>query len=258
MLNKTSSILEKIVAESHKRAALVKIDTTTVQKNNIDFLKALRRKSKMPQLIAELKRRSPSEGDLKEELTVEDAISMYSPYAAALSILTEPNYFNGSLEDLQKARALTTLPILRKDFIVTTQQIDEARFYGANSFLLIAASLSNLELTQFIERGRHWNMEPLVEVLTEDELDRVLSLDIKILGINNRNLHTLGMDMERAVRLAKKIPEKRRSELVLVAESGYQSRDELLSLPPYFDAVLMGSSFMREKNPAEKLREIFY
>lgn len=250
------SVLEKIVAESRRRAASlipVKPDGPT----HTDFAAALRRKGAMPQLIAELKRRSPSQGSLKEGLPASDAVKLYEPYAAALSILTEPEHFKGSIEDLKEARALTRLPLLRKDFIVDEKQIDEARAAGADSFLLIVASLSDAELSAFISHGRRLGMEPLVEVLTEDELKRALALDIRILGINNRNLHTLEIDMHRCLRLAEMIPAARREDLVLVAESGYGSREQLLALPKYFDAVLMGTGFMQEKDPAAKLKEVF-
>lgn len=251
------SVLEKIVAESRKRAAALPEQKEPLEVNRVDFAAALRRRGKLPQLIAELKRKSPSQGTLKEGLPVVEAVRLYKPYAAALSILTEPFHFMGSIDDLKEARQLTDLPLLRKDFIIDIRQIDEARKAGATSFLLIAASLSDAELTRFIVRGRELGMEPLVEVLTEEELHRCLALDIRILGINNRNLHTLEIDMNRSLALAAKIPAQRREELILVAESGYSSREQLLSLPAYFDAVLVGTGFMQEADPAAKLREIF-
>lgn len=251
------SILERIVAESRRRAAVLPENLPGLRKNDLDFVAALRRRGKMPQLIAELKRKSPSKGILKAGLPVGEAVKLYEPYAAALSILTEPYHFLGSIDDLKEARSLTALPLLRKDFIIDTRQIDEARAAGATSFLLIVASLTDAELSDFMRHGRHLGMEPLVEVLTEEELERALAQDIKILGINNRNLHTLEIDMNRAVAMAEKIPEARRHDLVLVAESGYETREQLLALPQHFDAVLMGTGFMQEKDPAAKLREIF-
>lgn len=251
------SVLEKITAESRKRAAALQGGFRPLEVNKVDFTGALRRTGKMPRLIAELKRRSPSKGTLKEGLPAAKAVELYAPYAAALSILTEPEHFMGSIEDLKEARRLTHLPLLRKDFIVDMKQIDEARAAGANSFLLIVASLSDAELSMFMTRGRELGMEPLVEVLTEEELQRALQFDIRILGINNRNLHTLEIDMGRSVALAEKIPAVRREELVLVAESGYETREQLLSLPHYFDAVLMGTGFMQEADPAAKLLEVF-
>lgn len=250
------SVLEKINSESRRRAAVLG-RVQPGEPSRTDFAAALRRRGPMPQLIAELKRKSPSKGSLKEGLPVADAVRMYAPYAAALSILTEPEHFHGSIDDLRAARALTSLPLLRKDFIVDVKQIDEARAAGADSFLLIVASLSDAELSAFIAHGRTLGMEPLVEVLTEGELKRALACDIRILGINNRNLHTLEIDMKRAVNLAEKIPDAKRDELVLVAESGYDSRAELLALPAYFDAVLMGTGFMQHADPAAKLREVF-
>lgn len=252
----TPSVLEKITAESRRRAAQLPV-VPTPARNEIDFASILRRRSAMPQLIAELKRKSPSKGTLKEGLPVADAVKMYEPYAAALSILTEPEHFSGSINDLRDARALTTLPLLRKDFIVDTKQVDEARSAGATSYLLIVASLSDAELNRLIWHGRSLGMEPLVEVLTEDELMRALALDIRILGINNRNLHTLEIDMQRCENLAKLIQPADRERLVLVAESGYEKRDQLLALPQYFDAVLMGTGFMREADPGAKLKEVF-
>lgn len=251
------SILERIVTESRRRAAALPESRPGLRKNELDFAAALRRRGELPQLIAELKRKSPSKGILKAGLPVAEAVRLYEPYAAALSILTEPYHFLGSIDDMIEARALTALPLLRKDFIIDTRQIDEARAAGATSFLLIVASLSDVELRDFIRHGRHLGMEPLVEVLTEEELARALDQDIRILGINNRNLHTLEIDMNRCVAMAEKIPAARRDELVLVAESGYETRAQLLALPAYFDAVLMGTGFMQEKDPAAKLREVF-
>ncbi|MFZ5630700.1 MAG: indole-3-glycerol phosphate synthase TrpC [Spirochaetota bacterium] len=251
------SVLEKINEESRARAQHIILPEKAPEKNTIDFVAALRRRGVMPQLIAELKRRSPSKGSLKEGLPASEAVRIYEPYAAALSILTEPNHFYGSLDDLREARSLTSLPLLRKDFIVDERQIDEARHAGASSFLLIVASLSDEQLVSFIARGRALGMEPLVEVLTEEELNRALALDIRILGINNRNLHTLQIDMNRCPGLAAKIPAARREELVLVAESGYSTREELLALPHHFDAVLMGTGFMQAADPAAKIKEVF-
>lgn len=251
------SVLEKINAESRQRAEKIVLPGGIPPKNQIDFAAALRRRGNLPQLIAELKRRSPSKGTLKDNLPTAIAVRIYEPYAAALSILTEPTHFHGSLDDLREASRLTRLPLLRKDFIVDTRQIDEARHAGASSFLLIVASLTDSELAHFIAHGRTLGMEPLVEVLTEEELFRALALDIRILGINNRNLHTLEIDMNRCHSLAAKIPPARREELVLVAESGYETKEQLLALPHYFDAVLMGTSFMQANDPAAKVKEVF-
>lgn len=254
---KTPSVLEQINTESRRRAAEIRLPDQAPARSTIDFAAALKRRGAMPQLIAELKRRSPSKGSLKEGLPAAEAVRIYAPYAAALSILTEPNHFHGSLTDLAEARSLTALPLLRKDFIVDVKQIDEARHAGASSFLLIVASLTDIELKQFIRRGRELGMEPLIEVLTAEDLVRALALDIRILGINNRNLHTLQIDMNRCVALAEKIPAARREELVLVAESGYDNREQLLALPHYFDAVLMGTGFMQAADPAAKIKEVF-
>ena len=252
------SVLKKII-ESRKQslpsAALFK--GLTIEKNNIDFAAALRRKNDRLSLVAELKRKSPSKGDLNPGMTPQQALELYRPYASAISVLTEPLYFGGSIEDLRTLRSLTDIPLLRKDFIIDPLQVKEARLAGANSYLLIVAALSHAQLDELLAAGREWGMAALVEVHTPAELEEALRHEIEILGVNNRNLNDLTIDPSTAPALFQLIPLPLRESLVLVAESGYSKKEDLLLLPPETDAVLVGSSFMESPNPQNLLREMF-
>lgn len=210
-----------------------------------------------PRLISEIKRKSPSKGSINPEMTVERAVKLYQPYASAISVLTEPNYFGGSLEDLREAAALTEIPLLRKDFIVDPVQIREARHYGADFFLLMLSVLDQNQMEELLEAGREYNMEALVEVHDEAELERALQLDISILGINNRNLHDLSIDLATTPRLLARIPEQIMEGLTIVGESGLSSRADLDQLPQRVDAVLIGTAFMNSPNPEQLLEEMF-
>ncbi|MCS6984083.1 MAG: indole-3-glycerol-phosphate synthase [Leptospiraceae bacterium] len=252
------SVLAKIL-ENRKKSlpSPVFYRGLAVAKTQRSFAEAIRKKGDRISLIAELKRKSPSQGNLKENANVREVYEIYRPYAQAISVLTEPNFFSGSLEDLREMRQLTELPLLRKDFIIDPVQVKEARYYGADAYLLIAAALSQSQLKELLEAGKELGMEALVEVQNETELEWVLELNIKILGVNNRNLHDLSLDLGRAPALFGRIPEERKKGLILVAESGYSNREDLKTLPPETDAVLIGSSLMQAKNPRQLLQEMF-
>ena len=210
-----------------------------------------------PALIAEFKRKSPSKGDINLDITIEEALSIYAEYASAFSILTEPNFFGGSLEDLKRAREFSSLPILRKDFIVDPVQIRETKYYGANAYLLIVAALSKNQLIELIDVGEELSLQALVEVHTESELETALELKPAILGINNRNLADLGIDLGTTSRLLKMIPEDALKDMAVVSESGLGSEKDILRLPKAVDAVLIGTSFMQSGDPRRLLQEMF-
>lgn len=254
------SILKEII--NKRKLDIQKLRKKTFDKpinNKIDFAKLIKRapQKKLPNLIAEIKRRSPSLGDLHPNLSVIEAIDFFKPYAAALSILTEPNYFNGKLEDLQEASQLTSIPLLRKDFIVDEVQITQARHAGANAYLLIVAAMEGRQLSELMACGKELQMEALVEVHNEKELEIALQNNVKLLGINNRDLHTLNIDLQAAHRILSEIPDDLKSEITIVAESGYSKKSELMELPYFVDAVLMGTTFMKSPNPKETLQKLF-
>jgi len=205
-------------------------------------------------VIAEIKKASPSAGVLRREFEpVSLARGFEQAGAAALSVLTEEENFQGALAHLRDARAAVSLPVLRKDFIVDPWQVWEARAANADSFLLIAAALDDATLGELLALGRELGMEALVEVHTAEELERVLIAGGRILGVNNRNLHTLEVRVETSLELAGMIPEDR----VAVSESGLRSAEDLRKLRAAgFDAFLIGESLMREPDPGAALKRL--
>ncbi len=218
-----------------------------------DFAGALTR-SGTPNVIAELKKASPSAGLLREAF---DAASLARGFeqagAAALSVLTEEGFFQGALAHLRDARAAVALPVLRKDFIVEAWQVWEARAANADSFLLIVAALGPEALAALLTLGRELGMEPLVEVHTAEELDAALAAGARIVGVNNRNLHTLEVRVDTSFELVQAIPD----ECIAVSESGLRSAADLARLRAAgFDAFLIGESLMAEADPGEALRRL--
>jgi indole-3-glycerol phosphate synthase len=217
-----------------------------------DFSAALSRDSL--NIIAELKPASPSRGVLRNPFdAVPLACSLEAAGAAALSILTEEEYFHGSLKNLREARKSIALPVLRKDFIFDPWQVWEARANDADSFLLIVAMLGDSQLRDLIALGRELGMEPLVEVHTAAELDRALAADARILGVNNRDLKTLTVCAETSFELIGQIPD----HCIAVSESGLRTHDDLLQLRAAgFDAFLIGEHLMLAPNPATALADL--
>jgi indole-3-glycerol phosphate synthase len=194
-------------------------------------------------LIAEHKRRSPSAGPIRDDLELEQVVGAYQRGgAAALSILTEGPNFGGSLEDLRDARATTSLPLLRKDFIVDPYQVQEAFAAGADAILLIVAALTPRNLSALHDEARGLGLSALVEVHDERELQVALELATPIVGINNRDLKTLEVDTRRTFQLRERVPEP----TLVVAESGFSRRQQLDELEQAgVDGVLIGEALMR-------------
>jgi indole-3-glycerol phosphate synthase len=217
-----------------------------------DFAAALTRDT--VNVIAELKPASPSRGILRDPFDPGAlATSLESSGAAALSVLTEPEFFSGSLKNLRDARKNVQLPVLRKDFIFDPWQVWETRANDADSFLLIIAALSDSLLTDLIALGRELGMEPLVEVHTAAELDRALSAGSKIIGVNNRDLKTLAVDVQTSFDLIARIPD----DCIAVSESGLRSHADLGRLRAAgFDAFLIGEQLMLAPDPASALAEL--
>ena len=205
-------------------------------------------------VIAECKRRSPSKGVLTEQYDPADIARMYERGgAAAISVLTEPTFFDGSLEHLEAVRRGVSLPLLRKDFIVDEYQLLEARTSGADAVLLIAAALEDGDLTRLQARASTLGLAALVEVHDEVELTRAIDSGARLVGVNNRNLRTLEVDVDASYRLASRIPRG----VVAVSESGLQSRAHLERLSAVgYQAFLIGERFMTDQNPVQALREL--
>jgi indole-3-glycerol phosphate synthase len=205
-------------------------------------------------LIAEFKRRSPSSGDIRAGADVGDVVTAYERGgAAALSVLTEEDSFGGSLDDLRGARAACELPILRKDFVVDPYQLHEAAVNGADAVLLIVAALDDRELALLFGEARQLDLDCLVEVHDEEELDRALAVGAEVIGINNRNLEDLSVDIETTAKLITDVPAGK----TVVSESGYEFREQLDELERIgVDAVLIGETLMRADDPESRVREL--
>jgi len=202
-------------------------------------------------VIAELKPASPSRGVIRDPFDpVSLATSLESTGAAALSVLTEGEFFGGSLKNLRDARKSVALPVLRKDFIFDPWQVWETRANDADSFLLIVAALNDAQLAELTAQGRELGMEPLVEVHTREELDRAIAAGAKIIGVNNRDLKTLEVRVPTSFDLINHIPE----DCIAVSESGLRSNDDLQKLRSAgFDAFLIGEQLMQAPEPAAAL-----
>ncbi len=205
-------------------------------------------------VIAECKRRSPSKGVLAEHYAPVAIARQYEAGgAAAISVLTEPTFFDGSLEHLRSVRAAVELPLLRKDFIVDEYQLFEARANGADAILLIVAGLGQAQMQRLQLRAWELGLAALVEVHNEEELMRAVDIGARLIGVNNRNLRTLTVDKEASYRLAEQMP----PGVIAVSESGLQTRDDLERLSATgYRAFLIGERFMTAADPAAALRAL--
>jgi indole-3-glycerol phosphate synthase len=217
-----------------------------------DFLAALT--ARAPAIIAEVKKASPSKGLLVAEF---DPASIARSYeeggAAALSVLTDEKHFLGSLSHLESARAAVRLPVLRKDFTIDGYHVQQAAAHGADAILLIAAILSERQMRDFRELAERYRMAALVEVHDEEELGPAVASGARLIGVNNRNLHTFEVNLGTALRLAEKIP----AGVVRVAESGIHSSADVERLRAAgYQAFLVGEHLMKSGDPAGALRAL--
>jgi indole-3-glycerol phosphate synthase len=253
-LEKVSRIKKE---EISKRKALLALEDLEKKIGHLppprDFLKAISQNGPVA-LIAEIKHASPSAGVIKEEVNLQRAITAYeSGGASAISVLTEAHFFKGDLSHLREVKGATTLPVLQKDFILDPFQIYEGRAEGADAILLIASLLEKEELRDFVDLARKLEMFPLVEVHHEDDLEKALALDLPLIGINNRDLRTLEVDLKTTLRLRKAIP----SETKVISESGIRNSEDVRLLKEAgVNGILVGEILMRSPDPASKIREL--
>lgn len=216
----------------------------------LSLARALRRPDG-PAYVAECKKASPSEGVIRPEYRPAEVARAYKQAAAAaISVLTEPTHFQGSLEHLAEVRHAVDIPLLRKDFVVDTYQLVEARAYGADAVLLIAAALDGPQLADLLDAARDLGLSALVEVHADAELDRVDLDRVDVLGVNSRDLQTFEVDLGRAERIFARLPER----VVRVAESGIRTAADAARLRQSgADAFLVGTHLMRQPDPGRAL-----
>jgi indole-3-glycerol phosphate synthase len=206
-----------------------------------------------PAVIAEVKRASPSAGAIRDADPAGQARTYEDAGAAAISVLTEPRHFDGSVLDLQAARRAVGLPILRKDFLIHPSQVIESRAVGADAVLLIPAAVTDPELKALLASAADLGLAALVEVSGEDDLSRALDTDAELIGVNARDLESLEVDLDRALALLRRIPDDR----FAVAESGLSTREQVeRAVDAGARALLIGEALMRADDPAAKLRQL--
>ena len=260
-----SDILDKIVAVKReevaaavmqKSLAVVRADAESRVLTR-DFEGAMRAKIAAGQaaVIAEIKKASPSKGVLRADFIPADIAQSYAEHGAAcLSVLTDKQFFQGSVDFLKQARASCDLPVLRKDFMIDTYQVYEARAMGADAILLIAACLDDAQMAEMEAVARSLDMAVLVEVHDKAELERALKLKTRLVGINNRNLKTFEVSLQTTLDMLSDVPADR----LLVTESGIQTPEDVLRMrEAKINAFLVGEAFMRSSEPGEALSKLF-
>lgn len=206
------------------------------------------------QIIAEIKRASPSAGVLNAEVNAVRQAQLYiQGGAACLSVLTDKHFFHGALEDLEAVRQAISVPVLRKDFVIDVYQVIEARAAGADAVLLIAEILDDRALKELFASTRHWGMDALVEFHLPENLPRILEIGADLVGINNRDLRTFQTNIEHTLHLGNRIP----SPICLVSESGIRTREDIVRLQRLgVKAVLIGETLMRSPDPVSVLQRL--
>jgi indole-3-glycerol phosphate synthase len=245
------------VAERRNRVPLRDLEPLAAQHTPRGFARALREKAvSSPAIIAELKKASPSKGLIRADFDPASlATSLERAGAAALSVLTDERFFQGSLANLESASAATQIPCLRKDFIVDDYQIVEARAHRADAILLIAAALTDADLVRFTALAHQYALDVLCEVHTAEELARVRNLGCDAYGVNNRDLRTFEVRLETSLRLAELLP----PHVVHVTESGIHTAADLSQLRAAgFHAFLIGESLMRQPDPGGALHDLLH
>lgn len=253
------SILDQIIISKRKEVVLKKrvISINQLENTALFNLKTFSMSKSIVNspfgIIAEHKRRSPSRETINNSFSVEEVVKGYeNASASAISVLTDSQYFGGSLDDLLFARASVTTPLLRKEFIVDEYQILEAKSNGADAILLIAAVLNRNEIKQLSLFAQSIALEVLLEVHNLEELEKSIMPSINMIGVNNRNLKTFEVSLQNSIDLVDKIP----SEFVKISESGLSKAEDIKLLKSIgFQGFLIGENFMKTSNPGESLQQ---
>jgi indole-3-glycerol phosphate synthase len=268
-MNDTPTILKKIIARKHEEVAerSARVSIADLKQRIADqqgsasdprgFADALAASlsSGQPAVIAEIKKASPSKGVIRDPFEpAEIAASYERGGASCLSVLTDVDFFQGADEYLQQARSACSLPVIRKDFIVDPYQIYEARTLGADCILLIVAALTDAQLSDLTTLTHELGMDVLIEVHNAEELERILPLNTRLVGINNRDLHTFDVSLENTFQLLDRIP----SDRIIVTESGILTPDDVTAMQArQVNAFLIGEAFMRADDPGQQLARFF-
>ncbi|HLQ73211.1 MAG TPA: indole-3-glycerol phosphate synthase TrpC [Bacillota bacterium] len=242
------TILDKIITEKKKEVTQLKIKPIEkgIQKDVIPFSERVKASTNIS-IIAEIKRSSPSKGAIQMAVDPAAQARKYEALGAnAISVLTDEPFFNGTMDDLRAVRQAVDVPILCKDFMIDTIQIDHAKAAGANIILLIVAALDDQTLKNLYDYARAEDLEIIVEVHNEEEMERALKLNPEIVGINNRDLKTFTVDLKTTHRIASMVEGK---DIILISESGMQEKENVVEVADFgASVVLIGETFMRSTN----------
>lgn len=251
------TILEKIIETKKNELEIVKKTISieelkklpNFERKSISLVERLKNSSHG--IIAEHKRKSPSKSIINDSISINEIITGYNnANVCGISVLTDKDYFGGSLNDLRNARKLTNIPILRKEFIIDEYQIIEAKANGADVILLIAACLEKDQIKSFSSLAKEIGLEVLIEIHDENELKKCLTDTIDIIGVNNRNLKTFEVDINTSIKLSNMIPKK----FTKISESGISNYNEIIKLRKYgFKGFLIGELFMKNNNPGKEV-----
>jgi indole-3-glycerol phosphate synthase len=252
------NILDKIIAQKRievearkKETSVSELERGPFYKSETHSLKASLLDESKTGIIAEYKRKSPSKGIINNQAHVEEVTAAYAAYGASgISVLTDEEFFGGTLADLQKAAILNKLPLLRKDFMIDEYQLHEAKAYGASVILLIAANLSVEEVKTLATAAKNLGLEVLLEIHNEQELEHICD-EVDLVGVNNRNLKTFEVSLDQSVHLSKMIP----SGKIKISESGIHKIEDIQYLKEYgYKGFLIGENFMKTENPGEAFK----
>ncbi len=255
-------IIQKIINQKKERLKDIKVKAPIKDlklqiadsQPTVNFADSIKRDNSGIRLIAEIKRASPSKGIIREDFDLRKIASIYEDCPVdAISVLTEEDFFQGRLEFISYVKDITKKPVLRKDFIFDEYQIYESRVNKADAILLISAILEKSQAQEYLHIASDLGLSVLFEVHDEDDLQIALDINAKIIGINNRNLKTMQIDLSNALKLNKYIPEDR----IVVAESGIRNKDDVIALyKSGIDAILVGTSIMQSKDIKVKIAEL--
>ena len=251
-------ILDKIIKNKRKEIEIAKakhpLDSLRpfLSLSQRNFRRAITAKRGLA-LIGEIKKASPSGLDVKDFDPVKIARAYKDAGIAAISVVTDEKYFKGNLSYLKQInREIKRIPLLRKDFIIDEYQVYESRYYNADAILLIAKILAKEQIDNFIDIAKILNMDCVVEIHDEKDLEKVLKTKASIIGVNNRNLDTLRINMGTAPKLIRKMPANK----LVIAESGYKTKKDIAKIKKKVRGVLIGSALMEAKDIAKKIREL--
>ena len=260
-----ASYLDKILSTKvevvKKQKSLLNLDEIKTRLEDITpakgFISSIRERNDkgLISVIAEIKKASPSKGIIREDFSPKKIAKQYeSNGATCLSILTDEEFFQGSLDYLKSIKAEVNIPLLRKDFIVDEYQIYQSKLYGADCILLIVSALSDSQLLEYKNIAEELGLDILVEIHNQEELERIMPMEFSLIGINNRNLSTFEVDLEVTKELSAGIKDK-----LVVTESGIQTKGDIHKIVSYQVLnFLVGESFMRADDPGQELKKLFF